>query len=70
MFSFTAEFSSEESCRTHFKGERDKIGLVCHKCSHTEHYWKKVNGIMNVKNVEVGLPSVATPLSRAQIYHF
>lgn len=41
IFSFTAEFSSEESCRTHFKDERDKIGVVCHKCSHTEHYWIK-----------------------------
>lgn len=41
IFSFTAEFSGEESCRTHFKDERDKIGVVCHKCSHTEHYWIK-----------------------------
>lgn len=41
LFSFTAEFGSEESCRTHFKEERDKIGVVCHKCYHTEHYWIK-----------------------------
>ena len=38
IFSFTAEFDSEESCREHFKQERDKIGVVC-KCGSTEHYW-------------------------------
>ncbi len=40
LFSFTANFDSEESCRLHFKGQRDKIGVVC-KCGHTEHYWIK-----------------------------
>ncbi|MCF6212988.1 MAG: IS1595 family transposase, partial [Flavobacteriaceae bacterium] len=29
IFSFTAHFDSEESCRNHFKEERDKIGVVC-----------------------------------------
>ena len=41
IFSFTAEFDSEESCRTHFKQERDKIGVVCKKCKNTTHYWIK-----------------------------
>ncbi len=41
IFSFAAEFSSEEACRNHFKEERDKIGVICKKCSHTEHYWIK-----------------------------
>jgi hypothetical protein len=41
IFSFTAEFDSEESCRNHFKSERDKIGVSCKKCSHKEHYWIK-----------------------------
>ena len=41
IFSFTAHFDSEESCRNHFKEERDRIGVSCHKCSHTEHYWIK-----------------------------
>ena len=41
IFSFSAEFSSEEACRKHFKEERDKIGVICKKCSHTEHYWVK-----------------------------
>jgi hypothetical protein len=41
IFSFTAHFQSEEACRNHFREERDKIGVVCHKCNHTEHYWIK-----------------------------
>ena len=41
IFSFTAHFSSEEACREHFKAERDKVGVICNRCSHTEHYWIK-----------------------------
>lgn len=40
IFSFTANFGSEESCRLHFKEERDKIGVQC-KCGSSEHYWIK-----------------------------
>lgn len=41
IFSFTAHFDSEESCRNHFKSERDKVGVVCRRCGHTKHYWIK-----------------------------
>ena len=41
IFSFTAHFDSEESCRNHFKTERDKIGVICKRCGHTHHYWIK-----------------------------
>jgi len=41
IFSFTANFDSEESCRNHFKEERDKIGVVCRRCRGTNHYWIK-----------------------------
>lgn len=41
LFTFTAHFNSEEACREHFKAERDKIGVVCAKCGHKEHYWIK-----------------------------
>jgi len=41
IFSFTAHFDSEEACRNHFKSERDKLGVVCNTCYHTEHYWIK-----------------------------
>ena len=40
IFSFGVEFSSELDCRTHFKEERDKIGVIC-KCGNTTHYWIK-----------------------------
>lgn len=29
IFSFTAEFDSEAACHTHFKEERDKLGVIC-----------------------------------------
>lgn len=41
LFSFTAHFDSEESCRNHFKAERDKVGILCKRCGHTKHYWIK-----------------------------
>ncbi len=41
LFTFTANFGTEEACRLHFKGERDKLGVACHRCGHTEHYWIK-----------------------------
>ena len=31
IFSFTAEFDSEESCRTHFKDRGDTIGVISKK---------------------------------------
>lgn len=40
LFSFTANFDSEESCRLHFKAERDKIGVSC-SCGSREHFWHK-----------------------------
>ena len=40
LFSFTTNFDNEESCRIHFKKERDKIGVVC-KCGCKEHFWIK-----------------------------
>jgi len=50
IFSFTAHFDSEEACREHFKGERDKIGVVCKKCGHTHHYWIKSRWSYECKN--------------------
>lgn len=50
IFSFTTHFSSEEACREHFKSERDKIGVVCHKCGHTKHYWIKSRWSYECKN--------------------
>lgn len=41
IFSFTANFDSEEACRLHFNSERDKIGVTCQRCGHDKHYWIK-----------------------------
>ena len=41
LFTFTAHFDSEESCRNHFKIERDKIGVRCNRCGCKDHYWIK-----------------------------
>jgi Zn finger protein HypA/HybF involved in hydrogenase expression len=41
LFSFTAHFKDEITCKNHFKAQRDKHGVVCKKCGHTHHYWKK-----------------------------
>jgi len=41
LFSFTANFDSEEACREHFKEQRDKVGVICSRCGHNEHFWIK-----------------------------
>ena len=41
LFDFIEHFPNEEACRNHFKRERDKIGVSCKKCGHSEHYWIK-----------------------------
>lgn len=41
VFSFTAQFDNEVSCREHFKLERDKMGVNCRRCQHDQHYWIK-----------------------------
>lgn len=41
LFTFTAHFGDEQSCRLHFKEQRDKIGVDCHRCGYNQHYWIK-----------------------------
>ena len=41
LFSFTAHFGDEASCREHFKSQRDQAGVICTGCGGTEHYWIK-----------------------------
>lgn len=41
LFTFTAHFGDENTCRLDFKAQRDKQGVVCKKCGCTHHYWKK-----------------------------
>ncbi|MDT8347895.1 MAG: IS1595 family transposase [Flavobacteriaceae bacterium] len=41
LFTFTAHFGDEQTCRLHFKEQRDQIGVLCHRCGHDQHYWIK-----------------------------
>ena len=41
MLDFSDYFPDEESCLTHFKNQREQIGISCKKCNNTTHYWKK-----------------------------
>lgn len=41
LIKFLDEFPDEASCRAKFKEYRDKEGITCRKCGHTEHYWLK-----------------------------
>lgn len=35
------EFPTEESCREHFKKQREQEGIKCKKCDCKKHYWLK-----------------------------
>lgn len=41
LINFIEQFPDEASCRAKFKEFRDKQGIVCRKCGHTEHYWQQ-----------------------------
>jgi len=40
LLNFNEVYPNEESCKLKFKEMRDKQGIVCAHCNHTEHYWK------------------------------
>ncbi len=41
LLNFISQYPDESSCRNKFKEFRDKHGVSCPHCGHTEHYWKK-----------------------------
>ncbi len=41
IFSFSVHFTDEDSCRLHYKEQRDKEGVTCNRCGGLEHYWLK-----------------------------
>jgi len=41
LFNFSEKFPDEETCKEYFRHHREKQGVVCKKCGHTEHYWKQ-----------------------------
>lgn len=36
---FIEDFPEEQSCKNHFKAQRELCGIRCKKCSKTDHYW-------------------------------
>jgi transposase-like protein/DNA-directed RNA polymerase subunit RPC12/RpoP len=38
---FMEEFPTEDSCKAHFKIQREQEGVECKKCGETHHYWLK-----------------------------
>ena len=36
---FFKKFPDETSCKAHFKAQRDNQGVICKRCSSTNHYW-------------------------------
>ncbi len=49
------KFSDEKSCKSHFKSEKDKQGVVYNRCTGINHYW-----ISTVNNVALALFYLAT----------
>lgn len=39
LLNFIKDFPDENSCKEKFKAYRDKVGVKCKYCGHTEHYW-------------------------------
>jgi len=39
LLNFVEKYPNEASCKLKFKELREKEGVVCRKCGHTEHYW-------------------------------
>lgn len=41
LLNFISEFPDEQSCREHFRKQREHEGLVCKHCASSKHYWLK-----------------------------
>ncbi|OAV63435.1 Transposase zinc-ribbon domain protein [Bacteroidales bacterium Barb6XT] len=52
LLNFVSEYPNEASCRHGIKECRDRQGVVCPKCGHTEHYWKSDKESYECKNAE------------------
>lgn len=39
IFEFLQNFPNEQSCKVHFKDNREKMGLKCKDCGCLKHYW-------------------------------
>lgn len=52
ILSFMEEFPNEESCKTHFRAQREKEGVECKKCGCEEHYWLKAKDQWQCKDCD------------------
>lgn len=41
LIDFIKTYPDEQSCKDKFRQIRENQGVICKKCQHTEHYWKK-----------------------------
>jgi len=41
LLNFVNEFPDEQSCKEHFRKQREHEGIKCKKCQSTKHYWLK-----------------------------
>jgi hypothetical protein len=41
ILEFVEIFPTEQSCKLHFKEQRERIGITCQKCGCKKHYWLK-----------------------------
>jgi len=39
LIDFIKQFPDEQSCKDHFREQRQKEGITCRKCKGTKHYW-------------------------------
>jgi len=48
ILEFVTEFPTEQSCRDHFRTQRESEGVICKKCSNEKQYWLKAKNNGNV----------------------
>lgn len=41
LIDFIEQYPDELSCKEKFKKYRDEVGVICSKCTGTDHYWKR-----------------------------
>ena len=41
ILEFTKRFPTEESCKLHFRAQRESDGITCKQCGCKHHYWLK-----------------------------
>ena len=50
LFEFMDRFPDEDACFKHFMEVRNKLGVKCKRCGHSDHYWKSDRESYQCKN--------------------